>query len=190
MNIVSDICVYDYLDYRTFLKDWYESAKRLTYGFSLRIFSQHAGFGSSNILKLVMDGDRNLTLKSLRKFIRGLRLEDDEAEYFRHLVFLNQAESPDEIKEHYLELMAIRNVHRLQTLSLDQGKRDLSEITFGIIRDNLPQLKKIIREFRSKLLNLVDDDVVPEEMMTMSIELIPVIPDEKKLTYKKLDRPV
>ncbi len=42
--------------------------------FSYRVFSRLAGFKSSNIFKLVMDGDRNLTEESLKKFILGLSL--------------------------------------------------------------------------------------------------------------------
>ena len=58
MNIPSNI--YNFSDYRDFLKDRYRQLKEADPVFSFRHFSKQAGFGSPNYLKLVMDGKRNL----------------------------------------------------------------------------------------------------------------------------------
>ena len=65
------INLFRYDDYRKFLKDWYNNAKASRGSFSFRTFSKRAGFKSTNIFKLVMDGDRNLTEESLPNFIKG-----------------------------------------------------------------------------------------------------------------------
>ena len=45
------------------------------------------------MLKLIMEGERNLTEESIEKFVKGLRLKKTEAEYFRILVRFNQTKS-------------------------------------------------------------------------------------------------
>ena len=52
--------VFDYLDYRAFLRDHYLDKKQRQ-GLSFRGFSKRAGLKSPNYLKLVIDGQRNLT---------------------------------------------------------------------------------------------------------------------------------
>jgi uncharacterized protein (TIGR02147 family) len=93
--------IFDYLNYREFLHDYYEEKKREHSFYSYRLFSQKAGFNSPNFLKLIIDGKRNLSKESVFKFISAIRLNKKEADYFEHLVFFNQSESLDE-KNHYL----------------------------------------------------------------------------------------
>ena len=50
------VSVYDYLDYRAFLKAHYDSKKVSSRNFSYRMFSSLAGFRSPNHLKLIMAG--------------------------------------------------------------------------------------------------------------------------------------
>ena len=88
--------VFGYLDYRAFLKDWYRAHKIGRSTVSLRSFSKKAGFTSSNILKLVMDGHRNLTTESATQFAVGLGLNKQETSFFLHLVLYNQAKSLEE----------------------------------------------------------------------------------------------
>ena len=61
MTGTDPIDVFDYLDYRAFLRDFYARAKATRRGFSFRAFSRKARLGSPNHLKRVMEGDRNLT---------------------------------------------------------------------------------------------------------------------------------
>ncbi len=82
--------IYGYANYRTFLRDFYHEKKRLNPYYSYRLFSMKAGFRAPNLLKLVMDGDRNLTRNSLTKFVRALKLSEHEARYFETLVRRNQ----------------------------------------------------------------------------------------------------
>jgi uncharacterized protein (TIGR02147 family) len=103
--------VFEYEDYRRFLRDFYEEKKRASASYSFRYFARKAGLGSPNYLKLVTDGDRNLTHHNVRKFIDGLGLDEREGHYFENLVYFNQAKDPDE-KEFFrrnLELVKLRD---------------------------------------------------------------------------------
>jgi uncharacterized protein (TIGR02147 family) len=55
-----DVEVFDYRDYRAYLRDVYQSRKSSEYGFSYRAFAKRAGLSAPNYLKLVAEGQRNL----------------------------------------------------------------------------------------------------------------------------------
>lgn len=88
--------VFSYRDYRALLKDFYSWRKGRDEGFSFRKFSSEAGLGSPNYLKLVMDGERNLSLSMAPAFARALGLSKDEESFFVLLVrFGNARDSQD-----------------------------------------------------------------------------------------------
>ncbi|HVY46801.1 MAG TPA: TIGR02147 family protein [Minicystis sp.] len=85
--------VYEYLDYRAFLRDHFDASKKLNRAYSFRYFSRKAGLASSNFLKLVMQGKRNLGASTVERFAKALKLAAAEGAFFADLVALNQAES-------------------------------------------------------------------------------------------------
>lgn len=89
----SEVNVYDFLDYRAYLRAYYEAAKRTRPSFSFRLFSKLAGLRSPNFLKLVIDGERNLGADSIERFAGALGLEGSDAEFFRDLVAFGQAQT-------------------------------------------------------------------------------------------------
>lgn len=88
--------VFEYMDYREYLRNQFDERKSMHAFYSYRLFSQKAGFKSPNFLKLVIDGDRNLTKESVYKVVKAFSLNKREAEYFENLVFLNQSKTLDE----------------------------------------------------------------------------------------------
>jgi uncharacterized protein (TIGR02147 family) len=85
--------VFEYLDYRAFLRDLYAAKKAIDAKFSFRYFARRAGFTSSNFLKLVMDGDRNLGATAIERVASALSLGPEESEFFALLVAMNQAQT-------------------------------------------------------------------------------------------------
>jgi uncharacterized protein (TIGR02147 family) len=109
--------IFEYENYRRFLQDLYVYLKAEKDFFSYRYFSKAAGFRSPNFLKLVIDGNRNLTGDSVEKFAAALRLNKKEAEYFHELVGLNQAATVAEKKrfaERLFKFEAYKKLHPLQ----------------------------------------------------------------------------
>ena len=96
--------IFDYLDYRVFLKDMFDYKKKKNYHFSYRVFAGKAGFSSPNFLKLVTTGKRNLSNESIGKIAKGFDLKKQEREFFESLVFMNQSSNHDD-KNHYLKKM-------------------------------------------------------------------------------------
>lgn len=85
--------VFEYVDYRAFLRDHFEVSKATNANYSHRFFARRAGLSSSNFLKLVMDGKRNLGPTTIEKFVKALKLPPDEAAFFADLVALDQAQT-------------------------------------------------------------------------------------------------
>jgi uncharacterized protein (TIGR02147 family) len=110
------VVVYRYLDYRAFLRDAYRDRKQHQRGFSYRWFSRRAGLSSPNFLKLVIDGKRNLTVASARRFAAAFDLNVTETAFFCDLVAFNQARSPAEKNEYYERIRASRRHREVRAL--------------------------------------------------------------------------
>ncbi|OGQ08544.1 MAG: hypothetical protein A3G32_00075 [Deltaproteobacteria bacterium RIFCSPLOWO2_12_FULL_40_28] len=272
MKSTLEINLFEYRDYRKFLCDYYDYAKKNRRGFSFRLFSFKAGFASPNFLKRVMEGDRSLTPESIEKCIIALGLNKQEAEFFRYLVDYTQA--GDQEKNQFLSKMVrSRKVAEISPLEKDRyeyysswyhpvvrelvvsnyydgtpaslsvlirpsltesqveksiellvrlgfikkrgkgycqssslvttgaesleaslmhyhqnllklshdllpqikpAERDVSALTLGIAKGRLPIIKKKVQEFRMEILKLVADDLNPEEVVLLNIQLLPV----------------
>ena len=112
--------VFGYLDYRKFLRDWFAAKKKERQPISYRLFSSRAGFTSPNFLKLVMDGERNLTEKSLAKFLVALKLNKKEEEFFRNLIFYNQAGDHEKKNYYYKRLMQSQNLTNVNLIRKEE----------------------------------------------------------------------
>src|SRR5476649_3094617 len=82
--------LFDYFDYREYLQDYYLFHKKRNSAYSYRLFARKAKLGSPNYLKLVVDGKRRITDRTLFQFARGLGLNRDEEKYFRELVMYQE----------------------------------------------------------------------------------------------------
>jgi len=100
--------VFDFLDYRAYLRAYYEAQKRSRAGFSFRTFSKRASLRSPNFFKLVMDGDRNLGSETVPKFADAMGLVGSEREFFADLVAFAQAEDAAEKNRAFERIAASR----------------------------------------------------------------------------------
>jgi len=57
--------IYDYVNYRDFLRDFYREKKTENPSFSYQQFARSAGFGSKSFLPHVIEGKKNLSDDSL-----------------------------------------------------------------------------------------------------------------------------
>ena len=115
------IIVFDYLDYRKLLKDLFDWYKKQNSGFSHRYFANKSGL-SIGFLKLVIDGKRNLTKKSLMKIAKGFELNDEEIVYFENLVFMNQSKKVSDKDYYYKNLIKNGDCVKSAKITKDQYK--------------------------------------------------------------------
>jgi uncharacterized protein (TIGR02147 family) len=112
--------VFRYVDYREFLRAYYARKKTQKPGISLRAFSRRAGLKSPNYLKLVIDGDRNLTQALAVRFAEATGLTGEGVDYFCTLVACNQAKSDGERELHYARLREFRRYRETHKLDVAQ----------------------------------------------------------------------
>lgn len=110
--------VFQYLDYRAFLRDYYLDRKERGRGFSYRAFSRKAGLRSPNYLKLVIDGERNLTVSMAGRFAAACGLGGEAAQFFADLVAFNQAQTGAERNSHYARLTGFRRYRAAHQLEM------------------------------------------------------------------------
>jgi uncharacterized protein (TIGR02147 family) len=112
--------IFQYIDYRKFLSDYYAEKKATTRHFSYRYFCGKAGISSPTFLKLVMEGKSNISVVMIDKFAVALKLNKKETHFFKHLVLFNQSVSPDDKQEHYAVLVTMSNNVSQQVLGSEQ----------------------------------------------------------------------
>jgi uncharacterized protein (TIGR02147 family) len=113
--------VYEYLDYRQFLADYYAHQKLHGYGFSYRVLAQRAGCRSMNHPHLVIKGCRNLTPAMALRFAEACELKQDQAAYFADLVAFNQAKSQNAREQLYARLSRYAPFRKVQHITLAQA---------------------------------------------------------------------
>lgn len=109
--------VFDFLDYRAYLREFYQRRKENT-AFSYRAFSLRAKLGSPNYLKLVIDGERNLTAAMARRFAGACGLKGPSAAFFCELVVFGQATALDERNESYGRLKRFQEFREAQEIQI------------------------------------------------------------------------
>jgi uncharacterized protein (TIGR02147 family) len=119
------VSVFQYMNYRSFLRDYYNEKKREKSGFTYAKFSSLAGIRSPNYLKLVMDGEKNLTSENIIRFSKAIDLKEAENDYFEALVHFNQAKNAMEKEFHQSRLKRIHG--------RDSGSRTIEEYEFDAI---------------------------------------------------------
>lgn len=104
--------VFEYVDYRRLLRDYYDAKKSEGRGFSHRVFARMAGLKSPSHLKRVMDGERSLTDTAATRYAKAMGLRAEEAAYFNALVTFSQAESRPAREAAYEAMRSFRGYRR------------------------------------------------------------------------------
>jgi uncharacterized protein (TIGR02147 family) len=102
------IDVYEYADFRDYLKDYLADAKKRSPAFSHRFLAQKLGLSTPNLILLVMQGKRNLTPTIRYRLSEVLKHTKKEAQYFEHLVSFSQAKTHDERNMHYASMLELK----------------------------------------------------------------------------------
>jgi uncharacterized protein (TIGR02147 family) len=126
--------VFEYLDYRAFLRAYYAAEKARRPQFSHRFFSRLAGLKSPNFLKLVMDGERNLGAETVPKFAHAIGLTGEAATFFADLVTFNQAETVADKNRAFERISASRRFRSARRIEGDLFKY-LSHWYYPAIRE-------------------------------------------------------
>jgi uncharacterized protein (TIGR02147 family) len=108
----------EYHDYRTYMRDFYEERKRVSY-FTWRKFASLAGFVSPTYLKLVCDGKTKLSKPGIEKVARAMGLEGFDYTYFGLLVKFENAKNAVEKEAVLRELEREARLFKVRIVDAD-----------------------------------------------------------------------
>lgn len=103
--------VYDSLDYRVWMKAWFEAKKAANPRYSLRVMSSRMGVDGS-YLHRVLNGNRHLSTPLVAGVGPACGLREDELRYFALLVSFNKAATEAEARALRSKLTEMRGVKR------------------------------------------------------------------------------
>ncbi len=92
--------IYDYTNYRRYLRDVFNDLKNAPSGFSYARFCKALGLRSTNYLKLIIEGKRNLTPSNVLRLGKFLELTFEETRYLETLTYLCRSKTSLE-RSHY-----------------------------------------------------------------------------------------
>jgi uncharacterized protein (TIGR02147 family) len=95
------IDIFEYIDYRCYLRDLFNEKKKQGSAFSHRILAQRLGLSTSNYVMLIMQGKRNLNPDLRYRMSEVFKHTRKEAEYFENMVHFSHAKTDPE-KNYYL----------------------------------------------------------------------------------------
>ncbi len=151
-EFLPEVSVFDYTNFRLYLRDSYQASKKSRYGYSFQLFAKKSGFASRSFLKMVIDGQRDLSLAAIEKINKAFAHSREQSAYFRALVGYNQSDSADE-KQIFLDKMS--KVKPPPSLTpLDKAKyKVLTDILYLVLREAvaLPGFKEDAGAIRKAL---------------------------------------
>jgi len=113
--------IFNYLDYRAFLRDLCAAGKKRNPHFSYRYVSEKVGIRSGGFFSWVLQGKRNISDRLALDLARFFRLGKAQGAYFEQLVKFNQAATHEERRHAFDKLITMRrgNVKQVEG---DQGE--------------------------------------------------------------------
>ncbi|MGL1900564.1 MAG: TIGR02147 family protein [Fibrobacterales bacterium] len=111
--------IFDYYNYRSYLKEYYDYKKSIDRTFTFRVFSKLAGIGSPSVYGDLVTGRRNITVALLPKFVKALGLNEKEERYLKQMMHFTHAKT-QKSKEETFEVLAKMLPNSIRTLTRSQ----------------------------------------------------------------------
>ncbi|OVE81331.1 hypothetical protein BVY03_03865 [bacterium K02(2017)] len=140
--VKTQLNIFRYNDFRLFLKDLIKEYKERHPKETMRSLASHIGFGSPSFLKMIIDGQRKMTLKSFDKLCQYLHIQGREKDYFKALVDFSQVHDPDKKRIFSEKLKSLRPRVTFSELKKNQNKY-LTNDYFACIREMV-----LLKEFK------------------------------------------
>jgi uncharacterized protein (TIGR02147 family) len=100
--------IFEYLDYRLFLLDFYEARKKKHSYFSYRYMSGKIGLDAGYLVK-ILQGKLHIPEKYIDALCSLCRFSEKENAFFRTLINFNKAKSENQIKIHFEKLLSFKS---------------------------------------------------------------------------------
>jgi uncharacterized protein (TIGR02147 family) len=129
--------IFNYLDYRKFLKDYYDEKKAKNKAFSFQYLANKAGIKSKSLVHHIMDGKRKITKDIAFKLGQAMKLNVKSFSYWQDMIAFNQASTNRE-KNYYFQRLAAYNKRSHAKLLLRDKYEYFSKWYYNTIRELIP----------------------------------------------------
>ncbi|ERP31843.1 TIGR02147 family protein [Chitinivibrio alkaliphilus] len=102
--------IFEYLDYRVFLREYYEQKKEGSASFSLRLFGKKSGIDPSYLSKVIKE-KRHIGERNVPDLAEALSLDNLEREYLETLLRFNKAPTEEQKQQFFEQLLSLRRPH-------------------------------------------------------------------------------
>jgi uncharacterized protein (TIGR02147 family) len=120
-NWSTPIDLYQYVDYRLFLKERFEELQARDATFSQRGLSRKAGIANPGFFNEVIKGRRRLSPAATEKMAKGLDLSASDAKYLALMVEYNEAREPKAKQSFCQQMIFRRNRKFVERLAQSHG---------------------------------------------------------------------
>ncbi len=100
--------IYNYLNYRIYLRDAQEHLKSRSPSFTVRYIATKVGYKSPGHITWILQGKRNLPKKKIPQFARVFKLNKKETHYFEVMVLYTDAKKHFDKKYHFEKLVSLQ----------------------------------------------------------------------------------
>ncbi len=112
--------IFQYLNYRHYLRDFYLEKKAQNASYSYRVFNDQAGIHNPSFLKLVTEGKRKLSEETIKQCVKGTKLTKREAQFFRLLVLFGQASQLEDRNQVFRQISYFKEYNAVKNLEAHQ----------------------------------------------------------------------
>ncbi len=162
------INIFEYTNFRDYLKIYLTEAKKRTPGFSHRFLAQKLGLSTPNLILLIIQGRRNLTPTVRFKLSELLKHTKKESQYFEHMVYFMQAKTHDERNAHYAAMLELK--HNVKTATLEKQQYEYYNNWYNPVIRELVVAPGFSGDFKALAKNT--SPPITQEQARRSIELL------------------
>jgi uncharacterized protein (TIGR02147 family) len=150
--------IFEYTDFRAYLKQCYEEKKKKNPLFSYESFTRKVGFNNRGFLFNILKGSKKLSKSHCYKLSKALVHTKEEAEYFENIVAFAMAKNDEERSYYYEQAM--------------QSKSGIGTTAHLLRKDQYEYLSKW---YHSAIRALIDLQPIKDDYMQLCRKLSPAI---------------
>ncbi|MFZ9520488.1 MAG: TIGR02147 family protein [Silvanigrellaceae bacterium] len=107
-KIAHEINVCDFMDYKVYFRAIYDVAKKEKAGYTYILFTEELGLGKSNLMNLIVNGQRKMSRKNAQIVVGALGLVLERRRYFLKLIELDNRRNMKKREEVLEKIIEIR----------------------------------------------------------------------------------
>ncbi|QQS03940.1 MAG: TIGR02147 family protein [Fibrobacterota bacterium] len=180
--------VFEYLDYRDYLRDFYELRKFESSLSTYRMLADFFGMDTANMFR-ILKGQAHLPVRSHSRAIEFLGLSGKEAEFFLLLISHSRERNVGMRKELLEKAMALREGGKAaksgtsnETVGFDaenaekspRMQREVSTLTFAGDLETLNDIQEILLRCRSQIQRRIETTAHPDRMLQLEMSIFPI----------------